>query len=56
MAITVKDKAPLTIPDAVRRRARLKPGDKVEFKPFPGGVTVLTKRLTARAAERLTPM
>lgn len=55
MTITVKDDAPLTIPDEVRRRAGLKPGDKVEFKAFCGGVTVLTKTFTDRLAERPTP-
>jgi bifunctional DNA-binding transcriptional regulator/antitoxin component of YhaV-PrlF toxin-antitoxin module len=55
MAVRIKEKAPLTIPDAVRRRAGIKPGDEVEFKPFRGGVTVLTKRLSTQAAERLTP-
>ncbi len=54
MTVTVKDKTPLTIPDEVRRRAGLKPGDKVEFKPFRGGITVLTKRRAPGSAERLT--
>ena len=54
MTVTVKDKTPLTIPDEVRRRAGLKPGDKVEFKPFHGGIAVLTKRRAAGSAERLT--
>lgn len=54
MTITAKDKMPLMIPEAIRRRAGLKAGDEVEFKPFPGGVTVLTKHLRTRAAERLT--
>ena len=53
--VTVKNKTPLTVPDEVRRRAGLKPGDEVEFRPFPGGVTILTKRLTTQATERLTP-
>jgi AbrB family looped-hinge helix DNA binding protein len=55
VTVTVRNKRPITIPDEVRRRAGLKPGDEVEFKPFRGGVTVLTKRPTTRAAERLTP-
>jgi bifunctional DNA-binding transcriptional regulator/antitoxin component of YhaV-PrlF toxin-antitoxin module len=55
MTVKVEDKAPLIIPDAVRRRAGFKPGDEVEFKPFRGGITVLTKRLTTPTSERLTP-
>ena len=54
VTVTVRNKTPLTIPDEVRRRAGLKPGDKVEFKPFRGGVTVLTRRLVTQAPERLT--
>jgi AbrB family looped-hinge helix DNA binding protein len=54
VAVTIKDKAPLVIPDTVRRRAGLKPGDEVEFKPFRGGITVLTKPLTTPTSERLT--
>lgn len=55
MTIIVKNDAPLTIPDEVRRQAGLKPGDKVEFRAFRGGVTVLTKTFTARVAEHPTP-
>ena len=54
MAVTIKDKALLTIPDAVRR-ARLKPGDEMELRPFRGGITVLTRRLTTPTSEWLTP-
>jgi len=54
MTIVVKNKTPLTIPEAVRRRAGLKPGDQVEFKAFRGGVAVFAKRLATQAAERLT--
>ena len=43
MTATVKPKTPLTVPDAVRRRAGFRPGDKVEFKASRGMVTVLTR-------------
>lgn len=55
MTVTVKNKMPLTIPDEVRRQAGLRPGDEVEFRPFRGGITILTKRLTAQATDRVTP-
>jgi bifunctional DNA-binding transcriptional regulator/antitoxin component of YhaV-PrlF toxin-antitoxin module len=47
MTATVKNKTPLTVPDAVRRRAGFKPGDQVEFKVSRGTVTILTRRLVA---------
>jgi len=40
MTVTVKNKIPLTVPDRVRRWARFKPGDKVEFKVSGGIVTI----------------
>jgi bifunctional DNA-binding transcriptional regulator/antitoxin component of YhaV-PrlF toxin-antitoxin module len=43
MTVTVKRKAPLTVPDLVRRRAGFKPGDQVEFKASGGVVTILPK-------------
>jgi bifunctional DNA-binding transcriptional regulator/antitoxin component of YhaV-PrlF toxin-antitoxin module len=45
MTATVKSKT--LLPDAVRRRAGLKPGDQVEFKVSRGTVTILTRRLAA---------
>ena len=47
MTATVKSKTLLTVPDAVRRRAGFKPGDRVEFKVSRGTVTILTRRLAA---------
>ena len=41
MAVSVRNKTPLTVPDQVRRRAGFKPGDKVEFKVCGGMVTIL---------------
>ncbi|MGH9430943.1 MAG: AbrB/MazE/SpoVT family DNA-binding domain-containing protein [Terriglobia bacterium] len=43
MTVTVKDKTPLTIPDAVRRRAGLKHGQKVEFKVSGGVINIIPK-------------
>jgi bifunctional DNA-binding transcriptional regulator/antitoxin component of YhaV-PrlF toxin-antitoxin module len=51
MTVTVKNKAPLTVPDKVRRRAGFKPGDRVEFKASRGVVTILTKDFVAEAAD-----
>ena len=43
MTITVKNKTPLVVPPAVRRRAGLKSGDEVEFKVSGGVITILPK-------------
>jgi AbrB family looped-hinge helix DNA binding protein len=43
MTVTVKNKAPLVVPSAVRRRAGLKSGDKLEFKVSGGIITILPK-------------
>jgi len=56
MTATVKPKTPLTVPDAVRRRAGFKPGDEVEFKASRGVVTILTRRRARHDADDiLTP-
>src|SRR2546427_12280530 len=41
MTITVKDKTDLVVPEAVRRRAGIKPGDRVEFKVSAGVITIV---------------
>jgi len=43
MTMTLKEKAPLVVPPSVQRRARLKAGDKVEFKTAPGMITIISK-------------
>ena len=43
MAMVVKKEIPITIPRAVQRRARLTPGDKVEFRATPGVITIVAK-------------
>jgi bifunctional DNA-binding transcriptional regulator/antitoxin component of YhaV-PrlF toxin-antitoxin module len=59
MTAIVKTKTPLTVPDAVRRRAGFKPGDRVEFKVARGVVTVTIRATKRRAAhdtgDTLTP-
>lgn len=40
MTVTVKHKTPLIVPPSVRRRAGLKPGDKLEFQASGGIITI----------------
>lgn len=47
-AITVKGQA--TIPKAIRKHLRLKPGDRVKFFLHPDGTVVLLPKLPASAA------
>jgi antitoxin PrlF len=46
-AITVKGQA--TIPKAIRKHLRLKPGDRVKFFVHPDGTVVLLPKLAASA-------
>jgi antitoxin PrlF len=46
-AITVKGQA--TIPKAIRKHLRLKPGDRVKFFVHPDGTVVLLPKLPASA-------
>jgi bifunctional DNA-binding transcriptional regulator/antitoxin component of YhaV-PrlF toxin-antitoxin module len=43
MTITVKNKTPLVVPPAVRRRAGLRSGQEIEFKVSGGVITILPK-------------
>jgi len=52
MTVTVKNKTPLVVPPAVRRRAGFKSGDKLEFKVAGGVVTILPRQ---DADDILTP-
>ena len=48
MAITVKDNtSDLVVPQSVRRRAGIKPGDRLEFKVSPGAITITAARARA---------
>ncbi|MBI1956303.1 MAG: hypothetical protein HYS38_07905 [Acidobacteria bacterium] len=53
MTITLKEKAPLVVPPSVQRKARLKPGDQVEFKSTPGKITIVSK--PSAADDEYTP-
>ena len=43
MTVTVKNRTPLVVPPAVRRRAGLKSGQELEFKVSGGVITILPK-------------
>jgi bifunctional DNA-binding transcriptional regulator/antitoxin component of YhaV-PrlF toxin-antitoxin module len=53
MTVTVKGKAPLVVPPAVRRQAGLKSGQEIEFK-VSGGVISIRPKLPA-ADDEYTP-
>jgi len=42
MTVIVKDRTPLVVPTALRRRAGLKSGDRLEFRVSDGVITILT--------------
>jgi AbrB family looped-hinge helix DNA binding protein len=43
MTVTVKNKRPLVVPDAIRRKAGLRTGDKIEFKVSGGVINIVPK-------------
>lgn len=43
VTVTVKSKTPLVVPSAIRRRAGIRSGDKLEFKVSRGVITILPK-------------
>ena len=43
MTTVLKEKHQLVVPESVRRRARLKAGDEVEFRANSGVITIITK-------------
>jgi len=53
MTITVKNNVPIVVPPAVRRRAGLKSGDKLEFRVSGQVITILPK--TPDADDEYTP-
>jgi bifunctional DNA-binding transcriptional regulator/antitoxin component of YhaV-PrlF toxin-antitoxin module len=55
MTTTLKAKAPLVVPPSVQRKARLKPGDRVEFQAAPGKITIISKPRPAAADDEYTP-
>jgi AbrB family looped-hinge helix DNA binding protein len=47
MTVTVKNKTELVVPQSVRRRAGIKPGDRLEFKVSGGIINIIPKLPTA---------
>lgn len=43
MTVTLKQKTEITVPKSVRRKAGLKPGDRVEFKVSERTITIVPK-------------
>jgi AbrB family looped-hinge helix DNA binding protein len=43
MTVTVKSKTPLVVPTSIRRRAGIRPGDKIEFTASGGVITIVAK-------------
>ncbi len=53
MTTTLKEKAQLVVPLSVQRRARIKAGDRLQFKAAPGIITITTR--PAVADDEYTP-
>lgn len=47
MTVTVKNKVALTVPEAVRHQAGIKPGDRLEFKVSGRIITIIPQPPTA---------
>ena len=47
MTVTVKNRTPLVVPPAVRRRAGFKSGDELEFKVSGKVITIRPKKMGA---------
>lgn len=45
MTITLKSDQPIVVPDAVRRRAGLRDGDRIEFRVSGGAIHIVPKSL-----------
>jgi len=43
MTVILKDKKPIIVPDAVRRKAGLRGGDEIEFKVSGRAITIIPK-------------
>jgi len=52
MTIVVKERDPLVVPLTIRRRAGIKPGDRLEFKAARGVITIVSR---SRLASDETP-
>ncbi len=53
MTVTIQARKQLVVPPSIRRKARLKAGDQVEFKVSGGVITILPK--LPSAADEYTP-
>jgi bifunctional DNA-binding transcriptional regulator/antitoxin component of YhaV-PrlF toxin-antitoxin module len=53
MTIVVKERDPLVVPLNIRRRAGIKPGDRLEFKAAQGVITIVSR---SRIADEETPV
>ncbi len=49
MTVVIKPKNQLIVPQSVRRKARIKTGDQLEFKVSGGVITIVPKLPSARA-------
>ena len=47
MTIVVKERDPLVVPLNIRRRAGIKPGDRLEFKAVRGIITIVSRSQVA---------
>ena len=47
MTTIVKERDPLVVPLTIRRRAGIKPGDRLEFKAARGVITIVSRSRTA---------
>jgi bifunctional DNA-binding transcriptional regulator/antitoxin component of YhaV-PrlF toxin-antitoxin module len=54
MTVTLKNKKPLVVPDAVRRKAGLRSGDRIEFQ-VSGRVINIVPKLPAAVEDECTP-
>ena len=43
MTIVVKERDPLVVPLNIRRRAGIKPGDRLEFRASRGVITIVSR-------------
>jgi len=48
MTIVVKERDPLVVPLNIRRRAGIKPGDRLEFKASRGVITIVSRSQITR--------
>ena len=52
MTVTLKSKTEITVPRSIRRKAGIKPGDRVEFSVSGRTINIIPEALTGRATRR----